>query len=114
MGAGCSRSSPVCFMKPRVLFCTQTAVAFGGMNLWMSRLCEHLPRLGWDVVVGFARGKRFHDPSRFREVYRDLDGVDIDGRDGTVDGRLRAVAAVLASTSTPTTVLALARRVDSP
>jgi glycosyltransferase involved in cell wall biosynthesis len=81
-------------MKPRILFCTQTAHVLGGFQLWLERMCELLPSRGWDVVVGFAKGTSFHDPARFRQVYRKMEGVDIDGRDGTSEGRILAVQQV--------------------
>ncbi|MFC1605449.1 glycosyltransferase family 4 protein [Pseudomonadota bacterium] len=63
----------------------------GGFQLWLDRMCEYLPSLGWDVQVGFAQGKTFHDPVKFRKFYRHMEGIDIDGRDGTTAGRIVAV-----------------------
>ncbi len=57
----------------------------------MDQMYRHLPKFGWEVVIGFAEGRQFHNPEAYRRVYPELKGIDIDGRDGTSEGRVTAV-----------------------
>lgn len=43
------------------------------------------------MVLGLAKGARFHDPDRFRRAFPEIRGVDVDGTSGTAYGRRRAL-----------------------
>jgi glycosyltransferase involved in cell wall biosynthesis len=63
----------------------------GGVESRQHRLAKLLPGRGWHPVFALTRGNRFHRPERFRSLFPDLDTVILDGRTGTLDGRLIAV-----------------------
>lgn len=75
----------------RILFVTQTAHPLGGVEAWLDDLA---PALAADhhVTVGLVRGRRFHDPARYMAA-RSMrtPTIEIDGRTGTTEGRVRAV-----------------------
>jgi glycosyltransferase involved in cell wall biosynthesis len=75
----------------RVLFCRSTHSTWGGTERWMDTLTEHLARSGWDVAVALARGRTHNDPERYRRLHPGTRAVEIDGRTGTPEGRVRAV-----------------------
>lgn len=84
---------------------SQSHLARGGVESGLVTLCRELPRHGWDVCLGLARGRRFHDPEAFR---REHPGVRIDSlapASETREGRIRAVRASIAR-QTPDVVLA--------
>jgi len=76
---------------PTVLFCSQTAHTGGGVEVWLQTLVRGLPRHGWTVVLGLARGARFHDPERFARTYGYPAWEEIDGRSGFAETRHRAL-----------------------
>jgi hypothetical protein len=57
----------------------------------MERLAICLPTHGFRVVLGLARGTRYHLPGRYRLEYPALECVDVDGRSGTRLGRERGL-----------------------
>lgn len=63
----------------------------GGVESRQHRLAQLLPRRGWHPVFALTCGNRFHRPERFRSLFPDLDTVILDGRTGTLEGRLIAV-----------------------
>jgi glycosyltransferase involved in cell wall biosynthesis len=75
----------------KVLFCTQTAFVWGGLEVWLDEIVPFLEIRGWEVIVGLARGRRFHDPAAYREAHPDLRTVEIDGRFGTREARVAAL-----------------------
>jgi glycosyltransferase involved in cell wall biosynthesis len=79
-----------------LLICTPCHVLHGGVERIIESLARGLPAHGFRVVVGLARGERFHLPERFRQEYPDLDCVEIEGRSGTRLGRQRGVRRTLA------------------
>jgi glycosyltransferase involved in cell wall biosynthesis len=78
-----------------VLVCTPCHHVHGGVERILADLAGGLPGPGFRVVVGLARGARFHLPERYRREYPALECVEIDGRSGTRLGRVRAVHRVL-------------------
>ena len=75
-----------------VMFISQTASPFGGVETWLEHLCEHLSRSGeWRPVVGIVRGLRVHDAEAWRAAHPKLETVEIDGRGLNGEGRIRAV-----------------------
>ncbi len=78
-----------------LLICTPCHHLHGGVERIIEALAAGLPGHGFRVVVGLARGERFHLPDRYRQEYPALDCVEIDGRSGTRLGRVRAVHRVL-------------------
>lgn len=81
-----------------VLFCACTSNVTGGVAVRQARLASVLPARGWRPVFGLTWGRRFHDPFAFRVAYPDLETVFLDGRTGTRDGRLRAIAGAIRRT----------------
>jgi glycosyltransferase involved in cell wall biosynthesis len=75
----------------RLFVCTPTHYLQGGVERILESLATHLPAHGFDVVFGFAKGARFHDPERFRAAFPVMRGVDVDGTSGTAYGRRRAL-----------------------
>jgi glycosyltransferase involved in cell wall biosynthesis len=80
---------------PTLLVCTPSHYLHGGVERIIEALGAGLPQYGFRLVVGLARGERFHDPARFRKEYPALECVEIDGRSGTRLGRVRGVRRVL-------------------
>jgi glycosyltransferase involved in cell wall biosynthesis len=80
---------------PTVLICTPSHCLQGGVERIIESLSNGLPAHGFRVVVGLARGERFHLPERYREAFPQLDCVEFDGRSGTRAGRVRGVLQVL-------------------
>lgn len=76
---------------PRLFVCTPTHSLQGGVERILESLAALLPRHGFEVVFGLARGARFHDPDRFRRAFPNVTGVDVDGTSGTAFGRRRAL-----------------------
>ncbi len=80
---------------PTLLICTPCHALHGGVERIIESLAVRLPRHGFRVIVGLARGERFHLPERYRREYPSLECVEIDGRSGTSEGRLRALRQTL-------------------
>src|SRR4051812_5474833 len=78
-----------------LLICTPCHVLHGGVERIIEALAARLPAHGFRVVVGLARGDRFHLPDRYRSEYPSLTCVEIDGRSGTREGRLRGLRRTL-------------------
>ncbi len=76
----------------RILFLTQTASPFGGVENWLEYLVPGLRELGWDVTVGLVRGRQYHDPQRYLESHPYPDTLTVPALTGTREGRVRAVA----------------------
>lgn len=82
-------------MTPTLLICTPCHVLHGGVERIIEALASLLPGHGFRVLVGLARGQRFHLPERFRREYPALNCVEIDGCSGRRVGRLRGLRQVL-------------------
>lgn len=82
-------------MTRRVLFCTQTAHVWGGLEVWLDEVAPFLAGRGWEPVAGLARGRRFHDPAAYRAAHPHLKSVEIDGRLGTREARVAALRKTL-------------------
>ncbi|HVE73190.1 MAG TPA: glycosyltransferase family 4 protein [Thermoanaerobaculia bacterium] len=95
----------------RLFICTPTHALQGGVERILESLAQHLPSRGIETVFGFARGARFNDPSRFREAFPGMRGVEVDGRSGTAYGRRRALRRAILETD-PDVVL-IARLFDA-
>jgi len=64
----------------RVLFCTQTANVRGGLETWIDEFVPFLAERDWQPVFALARGRRFHDPDRYRAAHPLFsDTVEIEG-----------------------------------
>lgn len=75
----------------RILFVTQTAHPLGGVEVWLEDLIPALASQH-DVTLGLVRGRRFHQPDRYlaqRQIA--VPFLEIDGRTGTTEGRVRAI-----------------------
>ncbi|HWS73352.1 MAG TPA: glycosyltransferase family 4 protein [Thermoanaerobaculia bacterium] len=71
-----------------VLFITQTANAWGGVESWLEGLAG---ALDFDVTIGLVRG-RFHDPEHYRAARRSMPpSIEIAAPTGTPEGRVRAL-----------------------
>ncbi len=77
--------------RPRLLFITQTAHPWGGVETWLEYLANAMAERGWRVIVGLVRGRRFHDPAAYRAVRPLPASVEIPAPTGTTEGRVRAV-----------------------
>jgi glycosyltransferase involved in cell wall biosynthesis len=82
----------------RLLICTPSYALHGGVERIIESLAAGLPARGFDVVAGLARGRRFHDPDRYRAAYPELNTVDIDGTSGRAPDRVRALMKTIEST----------------
>ncbi|SDW04238.1 glycosyltransferase family 4 protein [Thiocapsa roseopersicina] len=82
----------------RVLILYQSSTAACGVGTWIDALSATLHPQGWDVRVGLAWGRRFHDPSRV-EVFRlGLQTLRMDGRSGTEESRIQAIERAIVAT----------------
>jgi len=63
----------------RVLFCVQTANVRGGLETWLDEFVPFLRAHDWEPLFAFARGRRFHDPDRYRAAHPAFEGVEIEG-----------------------------------
>lgn len=82
----------------RILFITQTAHPWGGVETWLEGLTAGLAR-DHEVILGLVRGARFHDPDRYRAARRrQLPSIEISSLTGTPEGRRRALAEAIDST----------------
>lgn len=79
----------------RILFCTQTAHVWGGLEVWLDEIVPFLASRGFEPVVGLAQGRRFHDPDRYRAAHPRFHTVTIDGRYGTREARVDALRRTL-------------------
>lgn len=79
-----------------LLFITQTAHPWGGVETWLEYLANALAWRGWRVTVGLVRGRRFHDPASYRGVHPVPASVEIPALTGTTEGRVRAVMRAIA------------------
>jgi glycosyltransferase involved in cell wall biosynthesis len=75
----------------RLFVCTPTHSLQGGVERILEALATHLPARGIEVLFGLAKGARFNDPTRFRQAFPVVRGVDVDGTSGTTFGRRRAL-----------------------
>lgn len=81
--------------KPVVLFVTQTAHPWGGVETWLERIVGALEGDGWRVVVGLVEGRRHHDPEAYLAQHAYRESLVIPCRTGTSEGRVRAVRRAL-------------------
>jgi glycosyltransferase involved in cell wall biosynthesis len=95
----------------RLFICTPTHALHGGVERILQSLATQLPRRGFDVTFGLAKGARFHDPEQFRRALPPIAGVDVDGASGTAYGRRRALTRAIAAAD-PDVVL-IARMFDA-
>jgi len=95
----------------RLMVCTPTHSLQGGVERILESLAQHLPARGIEVVFALAEGARFNIPSRFREAFPIVRGVDVDGSSGTAYGRRRALRRAILDTQ-PDIVL-IARLFDA-
>ncbi|MCU1349573.1 MAG: hypothetical protein JWO56_2603 [Acidobacteria bacterium] len=83
-------------MSGRLLFCMQTAHVRGGLETWLDEIVPFLEGRGWEVTIGLARGRHFHEPAAYRAAHPRLRRtVELDGRWGTRESRVAALRAVL-------------------
>ena len=73
-----------------VIYYSSSAVC--GVGTWVEALAQELEARDWSVVVGLAWGRRFHDPLRVERKRPSLKTIWMDGRTGTEEGRIQAVA----------------------
>jgi glycosyltransferase involved in cell wall biosynthesis len=78
----------------RILFVTQTAHSWGGVEAWLEYLAAALG-IEHEVTIGLVRGRRFHDPGRYRPS---APSIEIPALTGTVEGRVRALSRAVEAT----------------
>ena len=76
----------------KILLFTHTFSPVGGVETWLDRACEYLPKQGFDPIVGLVRGQCTNQPERFKAAHPQLTTVEIDGRGLNRVGRVRALA----------------------
>jgi glycosyltransferase involved in cell wall biosynthesis len=81
----------------RLFIATPSHYLAGGVERTLEALARHLPSRGFEVVVGLAKGARFHDPDRFRQAFPEMRTIDIDGTSGTAYGRRRGLRRAILS-----------------
>lgn len=86
-----ANNPPVAGAVRRLLIVSRASEPRGGADRIIVDLCRHLPKRGWDVVLGLTRGARFDNPDEYRKVYGDLPIVEFDGRLGTRRSRVTAI-----------------------
>ena len=79
--------------KLLLLYPSHTAVC--GVGTWIDSLVTQLPALGWDVTVGLAWGRSFHDPARIEEHWPHWPTVRLDARTGTKTARHCAIVGAI-------------------
>lgn len=62
----------------RVLFLSEAAHTWGGVATWLHELTLGLPERGWDVYVGLARGRSFHQPDVYQRAHPHMQIVELD------------------------------------
>ncbi len=98
-------------MTRSLLIFTPSHAVQGGVERIIEALHDGLPEHGWRVIVGLARGARFHDPDAYRRAYPQLTTLDVEAGTGTRLGRVRGLTRALARVS-PDVVL-MARLFDA-
>ena len=88
--------------KLLLLYPSHTAVC--GVGTWIDSLVTQLPALGWDVTVGLAWGRSFHDPARIEEHWPHWPTVRLDARTGTKTARQCAIVGAIRN-SAPSVVM---------
>jgi len=79
----------------KLLICSASHAAHGGVETIIDDLCRELPRRGWEPLLALGKGSRFNDVEAYRRAHQDLATVEIDGTKGTRPGRLEALTRVL-------------------
>ena len=64
-----------------ILFLTQTAHPWGGVENWLEYLVPGLDKLGWNVTVGLVRGRRHHNPAEYLKIHPYPNTVAVPARD---------------------------------
>ena len=85
-------------MSRRLLFVTQSAHVWGGLEVWLDEVVPYLTSRGWDVTVALARGPRFHDPDAYRAAHPSLKTIDVTPRALTREERVAALRRVIRET----------------
>lgn len=94
-----------------LLICSPSHALFGGVETIVNDISRELPKRGWRVLLGLAKGSRFNNVETYRHQYSDLPIVEIDGTKGTRQGRLEGLDKVIQNTQ-PDVVLS-ARIIDA-
>jgi glycosyltransferase involved in cell wall biosynthesis len=79
----------------RVLVIYYSCSVVCGVGTWVESLSQELALRGWDVTVGLAWGRHFHDPRRIEACRPALKTCWMDGRTGTEEGRIQAIERTL-------------------
>jgi glycosyltransferase involved in cell wall biosynthesis len=90
--------------RKRILFCTQTAHPWGGVESWLDQLVQLLSEADWDCKVALVRGREFHDPERYRQSHPHIDTVEVEGWPATPAARVTALCHTIRKTQ-PTVVV---------
>jgi glycosyltransferase involved in cell wall biosynthesis len=78
-----------------LLVLTPSHALQGGVERVIDDLAAGLPSHAFRVVVGLARGARFHDPDAYRRAHPRLDSLEFDDGTGTRLGRVRSLRRVI-------------------
>ena len=81
--------------RTSLLVLTPSHSAHGGAEQILETLRQGLPRHGFQVEFGLARGTTFNTPSRYRASFPGMEAIEIDGRSGTREGRIASLRKTL-------------------
>lgn len=76
---------------PRLLVLYASSSSVCGVGTWLDMLSDTLTARGWDVTVGLAWGRKFHQPVEVERARPGLKSIRMDGRGGTPLDRINAV-----------------------
>lgn len=75
-----------------VLVLYQSSSVVCGVGSWVESLSQELTGRGYDVTVGLTWGRCYHDPRQIERARPRLKTVWMDGRTGSEEGRIQAIA----------------------
>lgn len=78
-----------------VMICSPSNALRGGVESIINDLCRHLPSRGWTPLLALARGARFNNVERYREVNPGLPIVELDGTRGTRQARIESLTGLI-------------------
>lgn len=95
-------------MRSRRLLVIYTSnLSVCGVGTWVETLSEVLTQRGWDVTIGLAWGKRFHQPAQVERARPSLQFIRMDARTGTDTGRVRAIRRTIRQVSPDVVLITL-------
>ncbi|TWU05962.1 glycosyltransferase family 4 protein [Stieleria varia] len=78
-------------MQRKILILYYSSHTVCGIGTWLELLAPELEANGWEVTIGLAWGREFHDPAKIEACRPGFRTVWMDGRTGTEEGRVLAI-----------------------